>query len=67
MRNTDTVIAPVVYRVEEAAEALCISRDKLYELIRSDQIRSIKVGARRLVPVSAVVDYVEANSSGDAA
>jgi excisionase family DNA binding protein len=48
----------VAYRVDEAAEALRISRDTIYELIRSGRLRTIKLGARRLVPVVALHEYV---------
>ncbi|RPF19817.1 helix-turn-helix domain-containing protein [Myceligenerans xiligouense] len=51
-------VVPVLYRVEEAAEALRISRDSIYELIRSGRLRTIKVGARRLVPVVSLTEYV---------
>jgi excisionase family DNA binding protein len=66
MKETEYVVPPVVYRVEEAAEALRISRDAVYELIRSGQLRSFKVGRRRLVPIAALTEYV-ASRSGDAA
>ncbi|WP_409141891.1 helix-turn-helix domain-containing protein [Cellulosimicrobium sp. RS] len=56
--ETPAVVIPVVYRVEEAAEALRISRDSIYELIRSGRLRTIKVGSRRLVPVVALSEYV---------
>jgi len=56
--ETPAVVVPVVYRVEEAAKALRISRDSVYELIRSGQLRTIKVGARRLVPIVALSEYV---------
>jgi excisionase family DNA binding protein len=56
----------VVYRVEEAAQALRISRDSIYELIRSGRLRTIKVGARRLVPVVALSEYVAAALDGAA-
>lgn len=56
--ETPAVVVPVVYRVEEAAEALRISRDSIYELIRSGRLRTIKVGARRLVPLVALHEYV---------
>jgi excisionase family DNA binding protein len=56
---TPADVIPVVYRVEEAAKALRVSRDSIYELIRSGQLRTIKVGARRLVPVTALTEYVE--------
>jgi excisionase family DNA binding protein len=66
MKEKEFVVPPVVYRVEEAAEALRISRDAVYELIRSGQLRSFKVGRRRLVPIDALTEYV-ASVSGDAA
>jgi excisionase family DNA binding protein len=52
------VIPPVLYRVDEAAEALRISRSVIYELIRSGRLRTVKVGRRRLVPVQALDEYV---------
>ncbi|GAB3920236.1 hypothetical protein GCM10011575_44100 [Microlunatus endophyticus] len=61
--HAPTVIPPVVYSVNEAAEALRLSRELLYELIRSGQLRSIKVGRRRLVPVSAVTEFVEGGAA----
>lgn len=58
-RVDDTVsIPPVLYRVDEATEALRISRSVIYELIRSGQLRTVKVGRRRLVPVQALDEYV---------
>lgn len=52
------VVVPVAYNVAEAAAALRISRDTIYELIRSRQLRTIRVGSRRLVPVIALNEYV---------
>ena len=46
------------YRVDEAAEALQLSRSLIYELIRSGRLRSVKAGRRRLVPVEALKEYV---------
>ena len=42
-----------------AAEALRLSRSVLYELIRSGRLRTVKQGRRRLVPVSALAEYVD--------
>lgn len=58
MRRAPTGVVPVMYRVEEAAEALRLSRSAVYELIRSGQLRSVKCGRRRLVPVVALAEYI---------
>lgn len=52
-------VPPVLYRVDEAAESLRLSRSVVYELIRSGQLRTVKVGRRRLVPVAALAEYVD--------
>ena len=51
-------VVPLLYRVDEAAAALRLSRSSVYELIRSGQLRSVKQGRRRLVPVTALAEYV---------
>lgn len=56
---TAAPVPPVVYRVEEAADALRISRSGIYELIRSGRLRTVKVGSRRLVPVEALTEYID--------
>ncbi|WP_406025418.1 helix-turn-helix domain-containing protein [Nocardioides sp. NBC_00850] len=55
---SETVVVPVLYRVEEAAEAMRISRSVVYELIRSDRLRTVKVGRSRRVPVDALAECV---------
>jgi excisionase family DNA binding protein len=57
-QEKDHEIEPVLYRVDEAAEALRLSRSLVYELIRCGRLRSVKEGRRRLVPVDAVKEYV---------
>lgn len=65
MNTAESAIAPILYRVDEAAEALRISRSVIYELIRSSQLRTVKVGRRRLVPVEALEEYVTSLSGDD--
>jgi len=55
--TTDTV-TPLLLRPAEAAEALGIGRSKLYELLASGQIGSIKVGRARRVLVTSLQDFV---------
>lgn len=54
------VVPAVLYRVDEAAEALRLSRSSIYELIRSGQLRTVKHGTRRLVPVEALGEFIDA-------
>jgi excisionase family DNA binding protein len=51
-------VPAVLYRVDEAAQALRLSRSLVYQLIRSGQLRTVKAGRRRLVPVEALAEYV---------
>jgi excisionase family DNA binding protein len=44
--------------VPEAAEALAISRSKLYELLASGAIASIRIDGSRRIPLSALEEYV---------
>ena len=45
--------------VREAAERLGIGYVKCFELIGTGELRSIRVGSRRLVPVTALNEFVE--------
>ena len=49
----------LLYSVNEAMELLNLGRSVIYELIRSGQLRTVKVGRRRLVPARALDDYVD--------
>ena len=46
--------------VEEAADILRLGRTRTYELVMNRKIQSIKVGRRRLVVGSSLVDFVQA-------
>jgi excisionase family DNA binding protein len=44
---------------EEAAVALGVGITKLKELIRSGELRSLKIGVLRKIPASAVQEYIQ--------
>ncbi len=44
--------------VPEAAQRLRVSKWMLYNLIRSRQLRTVKIGSRRLIRVSAIAAYL---------
>jgi excisionase family DNA binding protein len=56
MTNTS---ADGLLTVPEAAEWLRISRWSVYNLIRDNQLRTIKIGRRRLVTRAALAECVE--------
>ncbi|MFF2627846.1 helix-turn-helix domain-containing protein [Kitasatospora griseola] len=49
---------PILYRVDDVVEMLNLSRTVIYDLIRAGRLRTVKEGRSRLVPVSAINDYV---------
>ena len=48
----------LLYRVPEACELLSLSRSRVFELLRSGELRSVKQGRTRLIPKSALVAFV---------
>lgn len=59
-----TEVEPMVYTVKEAAIALGLSPNGIYELIRSDRLPSVKSGRRRHVAKAAVVEYIARGGCG---
>ena len=49
---------PLVLRVEDLMPVLDIGRNTAYELIRSGQIRSVRVGRKLRIPKQAVEDFL---------
>ena len=54
---------PLTLRVEELMPILGIGRNTAYELIRSDQIRSVRIGRQLRVPKDAVLDFLVRQNS----
>lgn len=48
-----------LFTVDEAAASLRVSRWTVYNLIRSGQLRTVKIGRRRLVPPAALHECIE--------
>ena len=44
---------------EHAAELLAVGRPKLYELLRTGALESVRIGAARRIPAAALTAYVE--------
>ena len=57
--STDQPGAKLLYRAEEAADLLSISRTAVFNLIRSGDLPGIKIGGRRRIPRASIDDYIE--------
>ena len=49
---------PMTLRVEDLMPILGIGRNTAYELIRSGQIRSIRIGRQIRIPRDALLDFL---------
>jgi excisionase family DNA binding protein len=43
---------------EQAAQSLAIGRTKVFELIRSGELESIRIGSSRRIPIDAIEEFV---------
>lgn len=46
------------YKVEQVAKLLNVGRDKIYELIRTGQLRSVKIGKLRRITDRQLADFI---------
>jgi excisionase family DNA binding protein len=51
-------VAKIAYRVDEAVKASGLGRSFLYERIASGELKSIKVGGRRLIMRAELMDFL---------
>ena len=49
---------PLVYSIQEGADLLRISHDKMGRMCNSGEIRSIKIGSRRLITAYAISEFL---------
>jgi len=54
-------------RVEEVAAMLSIGRTAAWELVRKRQLKSVKIGRTRSVPLQALEQYIQQLMDGEAA
>ncbi len=48
----------LLYRVEEVAKLLDVGRTAVFDLVRSGELASVKIGGARRIPRQAVDDYI---------
>ncbi len=47
-----------VLTVNEVCNALSIGKNKLYQLLKSSTIKSIKIGKKYIIPKIYLIDYI---------
>jgi excisionase family DNA binding protein len=52
------LVEKLLLKPEEAAEVLSIGRSKIYELIGTGELASVRIGASRRIPAEALVEFV---------
>jgi excisionase family DNA binding protein len=60
------VAADRLLTIQEAADRLRISRWLVYNLIRANQLRTVRIGRRRLVTPAALAEYIAILEGGAA-
>ena len=50
---------PDVLTPEEAMKVLCIGRNKIYELLQSGRIKSLKIGKQYRIPKKSVQAFID--------
>ena len=58
---------PILVSVVEAARLLSIGRTAAWELVRKNELKSVKIGRTRRVPIVAIQEYVQRLMDEDAA
>jgi excisionase family DNA binding protein len=59
-------VKTLALRPNQAAAALGIGRDRLFDLLRAGEIRSYREGNMRIIPVSALEEYLARRLQEDA-
>ena len=50
---------PLAYSINQALELVPISRSSLYNLINRGELRTVKLGGRRVIPTAALTELLE--------
>jgi excisionase family DNA binding protein len=66
-RTGDHGLTVLLVRPEDAAGLLGLGRTKVYELIRSGALRSVKIGGLRRIPATALAEFVSRLEAEEAA
>ncbi|MEP1521143.1 helix-turn-helix domain-containing protein [Ascidiaceihabitans sp.] len=63
MTNTTHQTAPIAVSPDEAARLAGIGRTSLYAALAKGDLKSIKIGTRRLIKVEAIHEWLASNQT----
>ncbi|MEQ8824441.1 MAG: helix-turn-helix domain-containing protein [Filomicrobium sp.] len=52
--STQRTLSPITFRIADAVKVSGLGRTKLYELIKTGQLKSVRVGGRRLIDAASL-------------
>ena len=58
----DTAMDPLLISVQEAARTLSVGRTSIYQLIKSGELETMKLGRRRLITIQSLRRLTEGQS-----
>lgn len=56
---------PLVVTVPEAGKLLKVGKNRMYELVSSGRIRSVRIGNKKLIPLRVLLDWLESEAKGN--
>ena len=54
---------PICYRINDFSKAFGIGRTKIYDLLKSGQLKSVKIGGRTLIPATEAIRLINGGQS----
>ena len=59
-------VGPVAYDVPEVLRRLGVTRPTIYRFLRSGELRSFRLGSRRLVSAEALAEFIRSRETAEA-
>jgi len=59
MTDSRARLEPLTVDISEACRLTGLGRSKLYELLTANEISSVKIGKRRVIPVTSLRRFIE--------
>jgi excisionase family DNA binding protein len=65
LRGADFAEGPIAYDVPEVLRRLKVTRPTIYRFLRAGELRSFRLGSRRLVSAEALAEFIRSRESAE--